>query len=94
MYRDRCGIPDTTTIHCKLFTVYSSRIQEYPSARIRCISQTGTYIVAEQLQDEGGDATVNADEDVDTGKGHVGRAGDLEEEGGRIHQGGDGPSET
>lgn len=51
-----------------------------------------THIVAKQLHDEGGDAPVDADEDVDAGEDHVGRAGDLEEEGGRVHQRGDGPA--
>lgn len=49
-------------------------------------------MVAEQLHDEGGDAAVDANEDVDAGQDHVGRAGDLEEEGGRVHEGRDGPA--
>lgn len=51
-----------------------------------------THVVTKQLHDEGGDAAVDANQDVDAGEDHVGRAGDLEEEGGRVHQGGDGPA--
>lgn len=51
-----------------------------------------TYITAKQLQDEGGDAPVDPNEDVDTGEDHIGCAGDLEEEWGWVHQGCDGPS--
>lgn len=50
-----------------------------------------THVVSEQLHDEGGDAAVDADQDVDAGQDHVGSAGDLKEEGGRVHQRGDGP---
>ena len=52
-----------------------------------------THVVPKQLHDEGGDATVDADEDVDAGENHVGRAGDGEEEGGRVHERRDGPPE-
>ena len=50
-----------------------------------------SYLVHKQLQDEGGHAAVDADEEVDGGQHHVGRAGHREEEGGRVHQRGDGP---
>ena len=52
-----------------------------------------THVVPKQLHDEGGDAAVDADEDVDAGEDHVGRAGDGEEERRRVHQRGDGPPE-
>ncbi|TNN64374.1 hypothetical protein EYF80_025415 [Liparis tanakae] len=45
-----------------------------------------------QLQYECGDAAVDPDQYVDAGENHVGRAGDLEEERGWVHQRGDGPS--
>lgn len=51
-----------------------------------------THIVTKQLHDEGGDTSVDADEDVDAGEDNIGCAGDLEEEGGRVHQGSDGPA--
>lgn len=50
-----------------------------------------THVVSKQLHDEGRDAAVDADEDVDTREDHVSCAGDFEEEGGRIHEGSDGP---
>ena len=50
------------------------------------------YVVSEEFHDEGGDAAVDADEDVDGGQHHVGRAGDLKEEGCRVHQGSDRPA--
>lgn len=52
-----------------------------------------THVVPKQLHDEGGDAAVDADEDVDAGQDYVGGAGDLEEEGSGVHQGSDGPPE-
>lgn len=52
----------------------------------------GTDVVSEELHDEGGDAPVDADEDVDAGEDDVGRAGDGEEEGGRVHERRDGPA--
>lgn len=45
-----------------------------------------THVVSEQLHDEGGDAAVDADEDVDAGEDDVRRAGDLEQEGSRVHE--------
>ena len=51
-----------------------------------------TYVVSKELHDKGGDAAVDADEDVDGGEHHVGRAGDLKEEGSRVHQGSDRPA--
>lgn len=50
-----------------------------------------TYVVSKELHDKGGDAAVDADEDVDGGEHHVGRAGDFKEEGRGVHQGRDGP---
>lgn len=50
-----------------------------------------TYVVVEELHDEGGHAAVDADEEVDAGQHHVGCAGHAEDEGGGVHQGGDGP---
>lgn len=50
-----------------------------------------THVVSEQLHDEGGDAAVDADQDVDAGEDHVRRAGDLKEEGGGVHERRDGP---
>lgn len=52
-----------------------------------------THVVSKQLHDKGGDAAVDADQDVDTGEDDVGGAWDLEEEGGRVHQRSDGPPE-
>ena len=49
-------------------------------------------MVSEKLHDEGGDASVDADEDIDTGEDDVCRAGDLKEEGGRVHERRDGPA--
>ncbi len=51
-----------------------------------------TYVAAKKLQNEGGDAAVDSYQDVHAGQNHVGRAGDLEEERGRVHQRGDGPA--
>lgn len=51
-----------------------------------------THIVSKQLHDESGDAAVDADEDVHAGEDDVRRAGDLKEEGGRVHQRSDGPA--
>lgn len=48
-------------------------------------------MIPEELHDEGGDAAVDPDEDVDAGEDHVGRAGDTEEERRRVHQRRDGP---
>lgn len=53
----------------------------------RCI----TYVVVQELHDEGGHAAVDADEEVDAGQHHVGCAGHAEDEGGGVHQRGDGP---
>lgn len=52
-----------------------------------------THMVSKQLHDKGGDAAVDADQDVDTGEDDVRGAWDLEEEGGRVHQRSDGPPE-
>lgn len=50
------------------------------------------HLVHKELQHKGGHAAIDANEEVDAGQGHVGSAGDAEEEGGWVHQGGDGPS--
>ena len=44
-----------------------------------------------RVQEEGGHGGGDADEEVDDDEKHVGRAGDLEPEGGRVHDGCDGP---
>lgn len=49
-------------------------------------------MVSKKLHDEGGDAAVDADEDVDAGEDDISRAGDGEEEGCRVHEGSDGPA--
>lgn len=49
------------------------------------------YIASKQLQNKRGDAAVDADQYVHTGQNHVGCAGDLKEEGGRVHERRDGP---
>lgn len=49
-------------------------------------------MVTKEFHDKGGDAAVDADEDVDAGEDDVGGAGDLKEEGGRVHERGDGPA--
>lgn len=50
-----------------------------------------TYVVVEEIHDKGGHATIDADEEVDAGQHHIGCAGHAKNEGGRVHQGGDGP---
>lgn len=55
--------------------------------RISCI----TYVIIEEIHDEGGHATIDADEEVDASQHHISCAGHAEDEGGRVHQGGDGP---
>ena len=52
-----------------------------------------TYIAAEQLQHKRGDAAIDSYQYVDAGQNHVGRAGDLKEEWGWVHQRGDRPPE-
>lgn len=51
-----------------------------------------TYVVVQDLHDEGRHAAVDADEEVDAGEDHVGRAWHAEEEGGRVHERSDGPA--
>lgn len=55
-----------------------------------CISWI-THIVIEEIHDKGGHATVDANEEVDAGQHHIGCAGHTKDEGGRVHQGCDGP---
>lgn len=50
------------------------------------------YIASKQLQYECGDAAVDSYQYVHAGQNHIGCAGDLKEERGRVHQRGDGPS--
>lgn len=52
----------------------------------------GTYVVIQDLHDEGRHAAVDADEEVDAGEDHVGRAGHIEDEGGWVHERSDGPA--
>lgn len=62
----------------------------------RCFSPADwcrLYLVNKQLQDEGGDAAVDSDEEVDGGQNDVGCAGDSEHKGCWVHQRGDGPPE-
>lgn len=51
------------------------------------------YLVNNQLQDEGGNAAVDTDEEVDGGQNDISRAGDGEHKRCWIHQRGDGPPE-
>lgn len=50
------------------------------------------HIISKQLHDKGGDAAIDADEDVDAGENYICCAGDLKEEGGWVHQRRDGPA--
>lgn len=59
----------------------------FVSMCISCI----TYVVIEEIHDEGGHATVDANKEVDAGQHHIGCAGHAKDEGGRVHQGRDGP---
>ena len=52
-----------------------------------------THVVSKQLHDEGGNAAVDAYKDVDAGEDDVRCAGDLKEEGSRVHERSDGPPE-
>lgn len=51
-----------------------------------------TYVVGQELHDEGGHAAVDADEEVDAGEDHVRRAGHAEDKGRRVHQRNAGPA--
>lgn len=59
-------------------------------AYMRFWAQTA-YVVVKELHHKRCHAAVDADEEVDAGQHHVGRAGHAEDEGGGVHQGGDGP---
>lgn len=59
----------------------------YVCVRMSCI----IYVVIEEIHDKGGHAAVDANEEVDAGEHHIGCAGHAKDEGGRVHQGGDGP---
>lgn len=50
-----------------------------------------THVVGEELQHKSGHTAIDADEEVHTGEDHVGCAGDLEHEGGGVHERCDGP---
>lgn len=52
-----------------------------------------THLIYEQLQDKGGYAAVDADEEVDWGEDNISSAGDTEQEGGWIHERSDRPAE-
>ena len=45
-----------------------------------CVCGNGTYVIIKELHDKGGHAAVNANEGVDAGQNHVGRAGHTEDE--------------
>lgn len=49
------------------------------------------YLVYKQLQDEGGDAAVDSNEEVDGGQNDISCARDSEQKGGWVHERGDGP---
>lgn len=51
-----------------------------------------SHLIGEELKYEGGHAAVDADEEVDAGEHHVGRAGHGEEEGGWVHERRDRPA--
>lgn len=55
------------------------------------ISFCRTHIVGEELQHKSGHAAIDANEEVHAGEDHVGCAGDLEHEGGWVHERCDGP---
>lgn len=50
------------------------------------------YLIDEELQDEGGDAAINSNEEVYGSQNHVSCARNSEHKGCWIHQRGDGPS--
>lgn len=50
------------------------------------------HLIDKQLQDEGGDTAIDANEEVDGGEDHVGSAGDGEDEGGWVHEWSDRPT--
>lgn len=52
----------------------------------RSCSPCRTHVVGEELQHEGGHAAVDPDEEVHAGEDHIGGAGDLEHEGGGVHE--------
>lgn len=56
-----------------------------------CLYVTASYIIIKELHNKGGHAAVNTNEEVDASQHHVGCAGHTEDEGGRVHHGGDGP---
>lgn len=51
------------------------------------------YLINKQLQDEGGNAAVDSNEEIDGGQNNIGCAGDSEQKGCWVHQRGDGPPE-
>lgn len=52
------------------------------------------YFINKELEDEGGYAAIDADEEVDGGEHHIGCAGHREHKGGGVHQRSDGPTRT
>lgn len=50
-----------------------------------------TYIIGEELQDKGGHAPIDANEEIHTGQHNICRARDFEHKGGWIHERSDGP---
>lgn len=49
------------------------------------------YLVYKQLQDEGGDAAVDSNEEVDGSQNHISCTWDGEQKGCWVHERGDGP---
>lgn len=62
--------------------------------QIQISAELHTYITTEQLQNKSRHTAVNPNQYVDTGQDNVRRAGDLEQEGGRVHQRCDRPSKS
>lgn len=54
--------------------------------RLQDIIDIIQLIVGEELQHKGGHAAIDADEEVHAGEHHIGCAGDLEHEGGWVHE--------
>lgn len=52
------------------------------------------HLINKELQDKGGNAAIDADEEVDGGEDHVGSARDGEDEGGWVHEWSDRPTAT
>lgn len=50
------------------------------------------FLVGKELQYKSGHTAIDADEEVETGQDHIGCAGHREQEGGWVHEWGDGPA--